>query len=603
MINNNVSVLKLGLAAAYFFVLFASAGLCDYSSPIDLAADKEGKRIYVAEHTANRVAVCDVAQGKIVQRISLPDRPGGLVLSRDASSLFVTGASPDGRVHIISLADKKISASIPVGHTPVSPVISPDGKTLYVCNRFNNNVSVIALGSGKETARIPVTREPVAAALTPDGKFLFVANHLAAGAADGDFLAAVVSVIDTERNKVCSVIQLPNGSTGIRGICVSPDGKTIYVTHILARYQVPTTQLDRGWMNTNALTIIDALKKKRINTVLLDDVNEGAANPWGVACTDDGKYICVAHAGTHEISVIDQQQLLQKLAEREKDNISNDLGFLKGMRRRLKLTGNGPRALIVIGSKVYVTEYFSDTIGIIDINPSLQPQPRSIALGAGKSLDKVRKGEMFFNDASLCFQHWQSCASCHPDVRADGLNWDLLNDGVGNPRQVKSLLLSHKTPPVMITGIRDKAETAVRAGIRYIQFAIRPEEDAEAIDEYLKSLKPVPSPYLVNGRLSESAERGEKIFETAGCAGCHPAPLYTDLRKYDVGTGKREEKNRAFDVPTIIESWRTAPFLIDGRAATIKEIFTKYNKDNKHGRTSGLSEKDMNDLVMFILSQ
>ena len=36
-------------------------------------------------------------------------------------------------------------------------------------------------------------------------------------------------------------------------------------------------------------------------------------------------------------------------------------------------------------------------------------------------MTEVRKGEQYFNDATLCFQKWQSCASCHPDARADGL--------------------------------------------------------------------------------------------------------------------------------------------------------------------------------------
>ena len=45
------------------------------------------------------------------------------------------------------------------------------------------------------------------------------------------------------------------------------------------------------------------------------------------------------------------------------------------------------------------------------------------------------RGNMYFHDATLGFQGWQSCASCHPnDARADGLNWDLLNDGLGNPK-------------------------------------------------------------------------------------------------------------------------------------------------------------------------
>jgi cytochrome c peroxidase len=155
----------------------------------------------------------------------------------------------------------------------------------------------------------------------------------------------------------------------------------------------------------------------------------------------------------------------------------------------------------------------------------------------------------------------------------------------------------------MITGIRDSAETAVRAGIKFILFAEQPEEIALAIDEYLKSLKPVPSPHLIDGKLSQAAERGREIFEKAGCASCHPAPLFTDRKKYTVGTGKDIEKNRDFDTPTLVEIWRTAPYLYDGRAVTIKEVLTKHNIDDMHGKTSSLTEEQVNDLAEFVLSQ
>ena len=66
------------------------------------------------------------------------------------------------------------------------------------------------------------------------------------------------------------------------------------------------------------------------------------------------------------------------------------------------------------------------------------PKASSLSLGTVREPSLERKGEMLFNDAQLCFQGWQSCASCHPaDARADGLNWDLLNDGIGNPKNVK----------------------------------------------------------------------------------------------------------------------------------------------------------------------
>ena len=598
-------------------VCLAASNLCaaqTYLSPSTLVADAEGKTLYVVEETARQVATFDVASKKVVKTLSVSFDPTGAALSPDGKTLYVTGGVADGAVAVVDVQTGKETARLAVGHTPMSPVVSPDGKTLYVCNRFNGDVTVIELASGKQTARIKVKREPFAAALTPDGKRLFVANHLPTGAADGDYIAAEVSVIDTAAGKVETNLTLPNGSTGLRGICVSPDGKNAYVTHILARYHMPTTQLERGWMNTNALSVIDAAKPAMINTVLLDNVDLGAANPWGVACSADGKWICATQAGTHEVSVIDRAALhekLTKVAAGEKvsvvshtpDDVPNDLSFLVGMRRRLKLAGNGPRGLAVVGAQVFAVEYFSDSLGVVDTTPDARHRPTSLALGPKVPLTTVRKGEMFFNDASLCFQHWQSCASCHPDGRADGLNWDLLNDGMGNPKQTKSLLLSHKTPPVMMTGIRADAETAVRSGIKFIQFAVRPEEDAVAIDEYCKSMKPVPSPYLVDGKLSEAAERGRKVYKKAGCASCHPGRLYTDLKMYDVGTAKGLDEGNQFDTPTIIENWRTGPFLYDGRAATMEEVITTHNYKDAHGKTSRLEPQAVADLVEFVLSQ
>ncbi|MBM4050670.1 MAG: c-type cytochrome [Planctomycetes bacterium] len=286
------------------------------------------------------------------------------------------------------------------------------------------------------------------------------------------------------------------------------------------------------------------------------------------------------------------------------EDVPNDLSFMVGIRRRLKLEGNGPRGLALVGTKAYVAEYFTDSLGVIDVNPEVRPKAVSLPLYPKKlKMTQVRTGEMFFHDAALCFQHWQSCSSCHPDARTDGLNWDLLNDGMGNPKQTKSMLLAHKTPPSMMSGIREKAEVAVRSGIKFIQFAVRPEEDAVAIDEYLKSLRPVPSPKLVKGKLSDEAKRGKKVFEKVGCAHCHYGAVQTDLKQYDVGTAKGLDAGKEYDTPTLVEVWRTAPYLVDGSAATMADVITKCNPNDKHGKTSTLTPQEVSDLVEFVLSQ
>jgi len=606
--------------------------------PVAVAASKDGKRLFVANADAKQIALVDPAAGKVTGSIAMPAEPTGMVLSPDGKKLYVTCAAPKSTVEVLDAASGKKVASIPTGHTAVGPAIAPDGKVLYVCNRFNNAVAVIDLATGKETARIATIREPIAAAVTPDGKMLFVANHLPGDRADTYDIAAAVTIIDTAGKKTTS-IRLPNGSSSLRGICVSPDGKYAYVVHVLGRYQMPTTQVERGWINTNAMSVIDVAGKKLVNTVLLDDVELGAANPWGVGCTADGASICVTHAGTHEVSVIDAKGLLKKLlampaakaakaakgdkasaqtenpASSKADEVPNDLAFLIDVRKRISLQGdgstapiagtriNGPRGLAVVGSKVYAAAYFSDNIAVVDLKPKFDKVVSTITLGPKPKLTMQRRGEMYFNDAVLCFQKWQSCATCHPDARVDALNWDLANDAFGNPKNVRSMLLAHKTPPAMSSGIRAKAETAVRSGIKYILFTVRPEEEkaASAIDEYLKSLKPVPSPYLVDGKLSAAAERGKKLFldKKVGCAQCHPAPLYTDLSLHDVASKGKYDRRKTFDTPTLIECWRTAPYMHDGQYTTMKELLTK----GKHGKVdSKLNEKQIADLVEFVLS-
>ncbi|MBI4877752.1 MAG: cell surface protein, partial [Acidobacteria bacterium] len=281
---------------------------------------------------------------------------------------------------------------------------------------------------------------------------------------------------------------------------------------------------------------------------------------------------------------------------------ADDLSFLAGLRRRVALSGKGPRAMAVSGNRVFVAGYFSDTLETLDLD---RPErgPEILARFSRGEADVARRGEMLFNDGSIGFQGWQSCATCHSfDARVDGLNWDLLNDGIGNPKNVKSLLLSHRTPPAMSEGVREKAEDAVRAGLRFILFAQRPDEDAAAIDAYLKSLAPMASPALVKGKLPEAAERGRKLFfsDRTGCATCHPAGLFTDLQSYDVGARSQTDRISEFDTPTLVELWRTAPYLHDGSAASLREVLTIFNQSDRHGKTSHLTASEIDDLAEFL---
>jgi cytochrome c peroxidase len=147
-------------------------------------------------------------------------------------------------------------------------------------------------------------------------------------------------------------------------------------------------------------------------------------------------------------------------------------------------------------------------------------------------------------------------------------------------------------------------DEAAQKGFQFIQFVEVEEDDLKAVQAYIRSLEPEESPYRVDGRLSAKALQGRKIFEDAkvGCARCHPGPLYTALETHDVGTKHELDRKSSFDTPTCVELWRTGPYLHDGSAVTLKEMLTTMNPDDKHGKTTHLSDTEMEALVEYLLS-
>lgn len=574
-----------------------------YLSP-DFLQTGAGGNLFVTCRTGDELLILN--SDKVQKRIPLPGHPSGVAVSHDGKTAYVSIAAPDGKICKIDVDSGKISQTVPAHHMPRAIILSPDGRTIYAANQFENKIRAYDANTLSEKASGMAVRDPFSIAYSPLPRKLFVLNQLpeSKGGLYEENIAAAVSVLNPDTLENIARIDLPNGSINAQEIIVTK--KYAYCTHVIARFNVPTTQVERGWINTNAISVIDIEKNKLVATILIDDIELGAANPYGIVASE--KFLIIAQAGTHEISVIDRQALekrIEQAFEKSEDkqktfsDICNDLSFLSGIRKRVVLDGYGPRHLALSDGNLYAGMYYSDVLNKVDLD-TLRVQ--KISIGGNENLNEIRKGDLYYHDAALCFQKWLSCVTCHTEVRSDTLNWDLLNDGIGNPKQSKSMLYAHFTPPSMITAVRKDAKVAVRKGIQYIQFTRRPEKDSKAIDAYLSSLHEIPSPYLVDGKLSEAAERGEMYFEIAKCSYCHSGDYYTDMKRHDVDSGLDEYKGFAFDTPTLREVWRTAPYLYDGRARTIFEMLRKFNKDNKHGHTSDLTDQELKDLEEFVLS-
>jgi len=74
------------------------------------------------------------------------------------------------------------------------------------------------------------------------------------------------------------------------------------------------------------------------------------------------------------------------------------------------------------------------------------------------------------------------------------------------------------------------------------------------------------------------------------------------LTMHDVGSRGEFDRRDTFDTPTLVEVWRTAPYMHDGKYVTMKDLFTKGKHGQKGGDIEKLSEGQLNDLIEFVLS-
>ncbi|MBQ9873688.1 MAG: c-type cytochrome [Thermoguttaceae bacterium] len=613
------------VAAAALVLICAVSSAAEYKGPIKLLPTKDGSTLYSLNKDSHEIAVVSVAEGKVERSIPIPGEPNDMTLSSDEKTMYVGYGDYQGKICAIDLGSGEILGEGVIGHTPRGLCVNPaDESVMFACLQFDGKIAKVSLPDFKVLATYPALHEPCDAVITPDGKTYYVANFLPLDRSDGANVAAEITCLDTATGESKN-IRLPNGSSSMHHICLSPDGKWVYTTAILARYQLPTTQVERGWMNTNGFSIIDAEKREFVNTVLLDDVDSGAANPWPIAVTPDNKTICVGIAGTHELCLVDSDKTHEKLASLPKnaeeakekglsnattaDQVPQLLAFLVGLKKRVKLSNRtlkvkGPRSLAIIDNKAYVGMYFSDVIMVVDLKARTPKAKEFCRLGPEPEMDAARRGELAWHDATLCFQNWQSCASCHPEARSDALNWDLLNDGMGNPKNAKGMLHSLELPPAMWHGVRVNAEKAIRTGFQYIMFSNVPEETCVDVEHYLKSLRQLPSPKLVNGELSEKALRGKAVFENEkyACAQCHVGEYFTDQKMHDVGSRADYDHQDDFDTPTLRGIWRTPPYMHDGRYVDLKDVFLDGGHGDVLGDVGDMTEEEVDDLVEYLLS-
>jgi DNA-binding beta-propeller fold protein YncE/mono/diheme cytochrome c family protein len=275
--------------------------------------------------------------------------------------------------------------------------------------------------------------------------------------------------------------------------------------------------------------------------------------------------------------------------------------------------GAGPTGIAVSrdGSTAWVFNAFDHSLSKLKAEGGIVRQREVKALGADVLPANVVAGRKLFfsavspdmNDPNLGI----SCATCHVEAREDGHIWNT-TEGPRNTPALTGKLLA-KTAPFHWNGEFNTVSqfmshtTKDRMGGRGPSQAME-----EQLMAFIMSVQAPDNPFTTETPVDVKA-RGKAAWDKAACGTCHRGEALTDDRFYDVGTlvttgtviDRREFLfHGGLNTPSLLGIARTAPFLHDGSAPTLKARILMGKERDRHGLTSRLSEQEVDDLVAYV---
>ncbi len=583
-----------------------------YLSPIEMVFSLDGRVLYVVCQDSDEVRVVDAASGKVVRSVAAGHVPRGIALAHDGHRLYVTNAWSD-TVSVIDTTTFEVVQTLPTGFEPAGVVSDSKDETLYVANRISSDVSVIDLKTGQEIKRLLAGQGASYLTLSPDGKWIYCTHIYPNRSPVRTEPDSEITVIDTSSQRVVERKMLHNVA-GVFHTAMSADGKLGVAAQLRPKNLIPLAHVEHGWVFGDSLTLFGPNVGGMVQ-VPIDELDRYYALPWGVAIAPDKSKIFLTTAGSQSVTVIDLPRLMKTIQARRKPFINDLSASAEYVSVRIPV-GHNPRGVVLSpdGKRLYVANRLDDNLSVIDTKA--EKVISTIDLGGPKNIDAIRRGERLFYTADFAFQGQFGCSNCHLDATIDGLEWDLEPDGFGKDivdnRSLENLA---GTEPFKWNG--GNPDMPTECGPRTEKFFFRSQsfnqQQLTDLVTFVYSLPYRPNRYRrPNGDLTAAQDRGKTIFERTKaksgtpipeanqCTYCHSGPKYTNQQQLDVGTGKPTDRSPIVDVPQLPNVAYSAPYLHDGSARSLEEIWTIYNPKDTHGVTNDLTKDELNDLIEYL---
>jgi len=620
-----LGVFLLGWTRLYPRALTLTPSSTNQSSSA-VAITPDGGLLLVVNPDSNSLSLVDTLSLTPLAEITVGMDPRSVEIALDGNTAYVANQGSDS-LTLVDLITQEAIDEVSVGDRPVGVVLSPDGKLLAISESGADQVRLLDPLNLSTLTVISVSDRPYGLAFTPDSRYLLV-THLLSGEVTiltvqpfAIFLPYVMdgTVGNSKIEQPAAIISIPDQFTLKDNISTWPNiapapsviinaaGTRAYLPQSMANGLGYNTSFDTSVFPKVSVLNLETWEHQSSEHISLPETDRPVGLPWEAVLARNEQELWVVNAASNDVSVIDISDATHP------SRIANIP------------VGDNPRGIVISpdGSLAYVNNTLAGTISLIDthaytvsgvITTTNIPLPPILLNGK----------RLFFSSErpDLAQAAWISCNTCHIEGEHDGRTWLLQYLGEVPPgeqpvirRNTTSLLGMIETYPLRWSAEWDESADS-EFSIRFEQYGTglingemhptlgEPNQgrsyDLDCLAAFIDSLKVPPRSHT----LSEAEQRGKAIFESpqTKCADCHPAPLYTDLQRHDVATadGIGEWFGPLIDTPTLRFLYDSSPYLHDGSAATLYDLLTTVNFDDKHGTTSHLSAFELEDLVAFL---
>ena len=600
-----------------------------HGSQIALGGDR---RLWVVNPDHDTVSVFDADSRNKLREIRTCADPRGVAVD-NLDRAWITCHDADRLLVLASDGSRVAEIELGYGAAPFAVAFNGAGSRAFVTLSGEGALVQLDATTLAERSRLPLGPTARALAVADDGTRVLVTRFISAGetgqvwdvAVNGDAMSLADTIELEHQWGVDDRFDGRGVPNYLWSVVIAPGGERAWVVakkdNVNRGLYQSGVALDQDNTVRTTVAQIDLGAGTEVRDARIDLDN--SEQPTAIAFSPLGDYAFVTLQGNNAVLVLDVLKL--------------NAGF-SGVSSAVSRIGVGlaPQALLFDPDTelLWAHNFMDRGLSAIDMGDFLGAGAESFPVVARATVaterlavDVLNGKRIFYNadDPRMSGEGYISCASCHLDGGHDGRTFDFTDRGEGlrntitlRGRAGMGHGLVHWS--ANFDEIQD-FEHDIRGPFGGTGFLTDPQfaassdtlgaakaglsDDLDDLAAYVASLDagtyPRSPQRAVDGSMTADAMAGAQVFADAGCADCHAGIELvgnTDLTValQDVGTlsggsgGRLGGALSGIDVPTLHGVWATPPYLHDGSAATLADVFlrtggTTYQAED--GTTSG----------------